>query len=42
MIIATPIIVGYAITVATPNGGAGYFAMFLCAGGKKAPGSHPE
>jgi hypothetical protein len=28
------VIVGYAIAIGTSNGGAGYFAMFLCSGGK--------
>ncbi|KAL2206340.1 MFS general substrate transporter [Sarocladium strictum] len=26
------VIIGYAIAIGTPNGGAGYFAMFLCSG----------
>jgi hypothetical protein len=28
------VIIGYAIAIGTPKGGAGYFAMFLCSGGK--------
>lgn len=33
MAVSLPIIIGYAIAVGTPNGPAGYFGMFLCAGG---------
>lgn len=35
------VIAGYAIPIATPHVGAGYFAMFLCAGGKKASSASP-
>jgi hypothetical protein len=33
MIVPLPIIIGYAIAVSTAGGSAGYFGMFLCAGG---------
>ncbi|OKL59695.1 hypothetical protein UA08_05287 [Talaromyces atroroseus] len=33
LIIPTPVIIGYLITLVTPNAGAGYFAMFLCCAG---------
>jgi len=29
-----PVLVGYAIVIGTPSVGAGYFAMFMCSGGK--------
>lgn len=32
-----PVLIGYIIVIATPNIGAGYFAMFLCAAGKLSP-----
>lgn len=33
-IVPIPVLIGYIIVIATPNIGAGYFAMFLCAAGE--------
>ncbi|RDW85440.1 hypothetical protein BP5796_03765 [Coleophoma crateriformis] len=41
MVVTVPVLIGYAISIATPNNGAGLFAMFLVAAGRPYTTSLP-